>query len=368
MAAKGRNSYSMPNADRVKDGLSVCKSQKNSRLPLWCPRAAYALRNRATSRSSEWNSSPLPFAVFDGDREVSRFGDACPSDDPKFLPFFGTAFGEWTARGNACIVTNADVLRTGGHQMPLFDGTEGMDDIFEIVERMEANCPRPRSTSRALWRLRHETNIGERNRSSELMLERAVAMLAVRGHMPGWFNQCPAASGIGDSAKNRKSSVDLVHWDEEERRLSLVELKWRSNTPTDAVRQILRYGAAYLFCRLHRDTLPVGSRQAMTARHVVLQVTAPARYFAFADEALGNCLARARESVDHVCGRLQLPGLAMSLEVLAFPEWFDRVPFTDGAETRDFCDCAELTETGRAIVDAFGGLASATANADPVDV
>ncbi len=48
----------------------------------------------------------------------------------------------------------------------------------------------------------------------------------------------------------------------------------------------------------------------------------------------------------------------MSLDALAFPEWFDRVPFGDGAEVRDSCDRQESTETGREIVDAFAGLTS----------
>ena len=48
----------------------------------------------------------------------------------------------------------------------------------------------------------------------------------------------------------------------------------------------------------------------------------------------------------------------MSLDALAFPEWFDRVPFTNGATVRDSCDRPELTEDGRIIVDAFYGLAS----------
>lgn len=236
----------------------------------------------------------------------------------------------------------------------LFDRTGGMDDIVEIVERMEANCPLPRSTSMALWHLRRAARLAAHNRSKETMLEKAVAMLADNGHMPEWFNQCPAASGIGDSSRNRQSSVDLVHWNPKGGRLSLVELKWASDTPTEAVRQILRYGAAYLFCRAHRDTLPVGNRPAMSASHVALRVAAPARYFA--DESLWGTLDRARESLDRVPGTMGLPGLSMSLDALAFPRWFARVPFTDGAEVRDLCDRPELTEKGRTIVDAFDGL------------
>ena len=138
--------------------------------------------------------------------------------------------------------------------------------------------------------------------------------------------------------------------------MTLVELKWSNATPADAVRQILRYGAAYLFCRTHRDALPVGNRPAMSAVHVALRVVAPARDYD--DKDLRDCLFRARQSLGRVPRRLGLPGLSMSLDALAFPEWFGRPPFTNGATVRDSCDRLELTEDGRIIVDAFNGLAS----------
>ena len=196
----------------------------------------------------------------------------------------------------------------------LFDGTDGVDDIVEIFGRMEANCPRPDSTSKELWRLRRATRLADHNRSRETMLEKAVAMLAENGHMPGWFNQCPAASGIGDSSRNRRTSVDLVHWDAEHGWLSLVELKWSSNMASEAVRQILRYGAAYLFCRTHRDRLPVANRPVMSAKHVALRVAAPAGYVA--DASLRDVLNRARASLGRLPGTM---GLSMSLDVMGFP-------------------------------------------------
>ena len=48
----------------------------------------------------------------------------------------------------------------------------------------------------------------------------------------------------------------------------------------------------------------------------------------------------------------------MSLDALAFPAWFDRPPFHDGAEVRHACDRPDLTSTGREIVEAFDGLTS----------
>ena len=48
----------------------------------------------------------------------------------------------------------------------------------------------------------------------------------------------------------------------------------------------------------------------------------------------------------------------MSLDALAFPEWFDRLPFSDGTDACESCDRPELTERGREIIDAFDGLTS----------
>lgn len=161
----------------------------------------------------------------------------------------------------------------------LFDGTCGMEDIAEIFGRMTANCPNPSSTSKKLWKLRRATNIGSDNPSKEIMLERAVAMLAENGHMFGWYNQCPAASGIVSSSNDKHSNVDLAYWREADGHTRLIELKWESDSPSEAVQQVLRYGAAYVFCRRYRDTLPVGHRPVMNARDVSLQVAAPARYY-----------------------------------------------------------------------------------------
>ena len=107
----------------------------------------------------------------------------------------------------------------------LFDGTEGMENIAEILGQMEANIPHPSSTSQKLWKLRRATRLAPRNPSRETMLEKAVAMLAENGRLPGWFNQCPTASGVGDSSRTRHSNVDLVYWNEADRHVRLVELK-----------------------------------------------------------------------------------------------------------------------------------------------
>ena len=232
----------------------------------------------------------------------------------------------------------------------LFDNTNGLDDIGEVYRRMEANCPNPASTSKLLWDLRRAPKISSYNTSEETMLEKAVAILGTRGHMQGWFNQCPVASGIGDSSADKRRNVDLVHWSAPIRHARLIELKWRSDDALEAVRQIVGYGAAYVFCRVRREQLPLGHRPVMDARHVSLQVVAPADYCRAT--GLPDRLARARDGLRRFDIGSRVDGLSMSLDVLAFPDRFD-LPFVNGDEVRASCDRGELTEAGRMIRNAF---------------
>lgn len=235
----------------------------------------------------------------------------------------------------------------------LFDGTKDKEDIGEIYKRLETNCPCPSSTSKTLWKLRPATRITDHNKSEEKILEKAVAMLSDKGHMPGWSNQCPVASGIVAPHSDKKTSVDLVHWDASNKRARLVELKWENRTNNDpryALREVLRYGAAYVFCRIHRDDLPLRCRPLMDACHISLEVAAPTRYYHRNDFAYA--LKRMRNNLD----AFRIDGLKMSLHVLAFPKDFDRMPFANGEETKQECNKTSLTPKGEIVRDAFEGL------------
>ena len=134
------------------------------------------------------------------------------------------------------------------HILPMKDG-ESFSLIRELYEVLERNYRQvgaePKSESGALWRGMPETYIGKENSGPEKILEKAVGMLAESGHMSGWFNQCPVASGITDHSKDRNRAVDLVHLSDQSARL--IELKWCSNTPIYALFEILEYGLAYIF-------------------------------------------------------------------------------------------------------------------------
>ena len=63
----------------------------------------------------------------------------------------------------------------------LFEGVVLGDDIGEIYEKLERNCPIPSTTSKRLWELRRECKVADHNKSSETLLEKAVANLAYNG-------------------------------------------------------------------------------------------------------------------------------------------------------------------------------------------
>ena len=234
----------------------------------------------------------------------------------------------------------------------LFDGTDGMDNVKDIYDRMEANYRgSPCSISGELWRLRHECGIGDRQRTPKIMLDKAVAFLAESGHMPEWFNRCPVAAGIIDPYKDNNHRVDLVCWCELCQCARLVELRWESDTPLDALRKILRYGAAYLFCRVHKNALPLQNRPLMDARHVSLEVVAP---LSFCQKLIAQITKPHSEFIDNGFVDSKISGFTMSLKVLAFPGEFDGIPFKNGGEVK--AKCTSLIPEGKAVRDAFYNL------------
>lgn len=130
--------------------------------------------------------------------------------------------------------------------------------MYEILEKNYRQVgSNPKSPSGELWRCKPVPDIGGKNPSREKILEKAVAVLAEKGRMSGWFNQCPVASGINGPSADGNRAVDLVHWSKPKECVHLVELKWKSNTPLYALFEVLEYGLAYIFCRIHRGDLPL---------------------------------------------------------------------------------------------------------------
>ena len=240
------------------------------------------------------------------------------------------------------------------------------DEIaFRLVQRLygriDHNFPgQARSPSEKLWRCRHATAIDDDNPRPETRLEKAVAILAHQGYMPGWFNQCPVATGIADPHADGKRSVDLVHLCGPT--LRLVELKWprrarNRDTPPFALFEVLEYGLAYLLARMHKRELRLEARLLMqdSVHHVRLEVVAPRAFWAGTSHRdlfspMHNALAR--------FAKAQTNGdWSMSLHTLVFPDCFDTVPFDSGKAVREVCTRRPLSPEGHAVCDAFANLA-----------
>ena len=92
----------------------------------------------------------------------------------------------------------------------------------------------------------------------------------------------------------------------------------------------------------------------MDARHVSLEIVAPARWYHGRDWC--KTLARMRDCLRAFIASSGIDGLTMSLDALVFPKDFDQIPFADGEEVKRKCNTTHLTPEGKKIRDAFAGL------------
>ena len=92
----------------------------------------------------------------------------------------------------------------------------------------------------------------------------------------------------------------------------------------------------------------------MDARHVSLEIAAPAHYYHGCD--LVETLGRMGASLDAFIASSGIDGLTMSLDALVFPKGFDQIPFACGEEVKQKCDTTQPAPEGVKILDAFAGL------------
>ena len=227
--------------------------------------------------------------------------------------------------------------------------------VNRLYKQMEANFPgKLVSQSEKLWCCRRETEIRDDNRNPETLLEKAVAMLADEDLMPGWFNQCPVASGIVDPRKDRRRAVDLIHLSDGKARL--IELKWTSDTPVHALFQILEYGVAYVFARLHMRKFQLEKRQLMDIDQIGLEVVGSREFFM--KQTRSDFFAVMDKAVSKFAAEKTGGALSMSLGAFSFPKEFYRLPFENGGEVKEKCRNGSLSEEGATVRDAFSGLVS----------
>lgn len=201
--------------------------------------------------------------------------------------------------------------------------------VFDLFARVEENW-QGRTPSPMNWKLRRQCEIAPHNKSPEILLERAIVILAERGLLNGWFNQLPIASGLIDDKSDKRAAVDLVTLRDEN--AELIELKWASDNPAYAAFEILRYGLAFLFCYLRQEDFSYHTYPLMTVKKLSLRVLAPHEYYGYCDLGfLGHAIDAGLQRLFYqkTGGRI-----TADFQFLSFPPDFT-LPFLTGQEVSD---------------------------------
>ncbi|MCZ6515512.1 MAG: hypothetical protein O6850_06580 [Acidobacteria bacterium] len=222
--------------------------------------------------------------------------------------------------------------------------------VTDLYERISGNWT-GRIPSRENWRHERQTKLSPENKSPEILLERAIALLGSRGLLEEWFNQVPVASGLIDGKADKRAAVDLVCHRSD--RADFVELKWGSDTPAFAAFEILRYGLVYLFSFIERERFGYLDTPFMNVSKVNLRVLAPLEFYdSFDLPWLGHGL---NEGVRTLAAKKTGGALSMGFGFLAFPSGFD-LPFETGEQVLQLEHVTEDDDTCRAIVSAIRNL------------
>jgi len=216
--------------------------------------------------------------------------------------------------------------------------------VRKLYQSIERKCAK-QSRSKQNWRWAPQTELADHNKGPEVLLERAIAILAKRKHLPDWSNQIPAISGLIPGRQEKRAAVDLARLSKG--RLELIELKWESDTPVYAAFEITLYGLAYIFCRAH---LAYGASPTMKADVVSLQVLAPEAFYRkrdFRDLEIGLS-----SGYDAVLQEQVSPALSGEFRFVQLPSGFD-LPFKRGIDVKAACARTVLKPTAQAFREAI---------------
>lgn len=159
------------------------------------------------------------------------------------------------------------------------------------------------------------TSIADRNRSPEVVLERAIVRTCVAAGRRDWSNQIPIASGVVDPHSHRRSAIDLVHQCGASE-FEFLELKVASDTPLSAAVEIIQYGCVWLLSRRDSLSLCFGNLDLLEAAAVRLCVLAPSTYYGSGDIC---AVAEGLNAGVQALGRSQ-GGVSLSFEFQEFSD------------------------------------------------
>lgn len=231
----------------------------------------------------------------------------------------------------------------------------------ETVKNIEALVPKiyaqidqnwqGRLPSKSNWQLRRVVNLTAHNQSPEVLLERAIVILAQRGLLEGWYNQMPIASGLINQNFDKKAAVDWVRYNGHS--AELIELKCTSDTPLYAAFEILRYGLAYLFCYMHRKKFGFEDYSLMQLQKISLRVLAPHEFYDQHDlSALATALQAGLRQLfyEKTQGELET-----GFSFFSFPAGF-KLPFARGEEVSAYAHLPADSPAIVSLLDAISGI------------
>lgn len=226
-----------------------------------------------------------------------------------------------------------------------------ISDLYARIEHNWSHRDRQSPPSLQNWRSEPQTTLDKDNRSPEVLLERAVAILGSRDILPGWFNQVPVASGLVDSHADGRAAIDLVQRQGD--RAEFIELKWNSDTPAFAAFEILRYGLVFLFSSVNREALGYSEKGLLDARDVMLRVLARHAYY---DEFDLTWLGHGLDGgIRAFAERMTNGKLSMGFGFLAFSAEFRR-PFMEEADVLRLREGPADTEEIRSLMSAIRNI------------
>ena len=149
--------------------------------------------------------------------------------------------------------------------------------VFAVIKNnwLAADAEDNRDCSQQNWRWTTQTRVSPKNKSPEVLLERAIASACASTNRTDWANQIPVASGLIKDAADGRRAIDLARCRGLEH-YELIELKIASDTPLYAAIELLGYASLWL---LSRATPPAHEPMLLKAKHIDLRVLAPPAYY-----------------------------------------------------------------------------------------
>lgn len=202
--------------------------------------------------------------------------------------------------------------RSALRSLASFDGELLVDSTYRLIAEnyRRAGASAYKDRSRENWRWQSlQPQISARNRSPEVMVERAIAAACSRLGRTDWANQVPVASGLVAGTRDNRRAIDLVRR-RGERHFEFIELKIASDTPLYAAVEILAYGCLWLIAR---EDKPARKCTLLDAERLDLCVLAPIDYYA------GYALRSIEEAFDvgaRALGNRHKTELSFAFEIL----------------------------------------------------